>query len=74
MFIFLSRFVVVAKILLKLSIMEGVAWLEEEGFIEQFSLQLNSVTKIIGCDKDGLGTNLEEKGIMIIVNLEKDVS
>lgn len=54
--------------------MEGVAWLGVEDFTEQFYFKLNLVTKVIASDGDSLEANLKEKSIVIIVNLEKDVS
>lgn len=70
----LSRFIEVSKILLKLSIMKGIAWLPEGDFAEQFYLKLNLITEIIAGDEDSLKANLEEKVIIIIVNLEENVN
>lgn len=46
----------------------------KEGFAEQFSFELNPITKVIAGNRDGLKANLERRNIMIIVNLEKDVN
>lgn len=71
--VFLSKFVAVAKILLELSIIEGIALLGEGDFAKQFCFKLDVVTKVIAGDGDSLGANLDERSIVIIVNPEKNV-
>lgn len=72
--IFLSKFVAVVKILLKLSIIKGIAWLERGSFTEQFCFELDLIIEVITGNKDGLRANLKGKGIVIIVNLKRNVS
>lgn len=74
MSISLSKFVAIAKILLGLSIIESVTWLEEGSFTKQFYFKLDSIIKVIAGDRDNLEANLKRRGIVMIVNLKKDIS
>lgn len=57
MFIFVLRFVIVAKILWELLIMGDIAWLGGKSFVKQFYFKFDPVTEVIADNKDGLKYN-----------------
>lgn len=54
--------------------MKGIGWLERKSFAKQFCFELDPIIEVIASNRHGLRANLEERSIIIIINLEKDVS